>query len=250
MLSKAKARWIKSLQVKKYRLAEQRFTVEGAKSVAELLASSLKVEWVIGTRSFLDDHADLLRNRSIQFDEVTPEELQSVGAFQTNDAALAVAVIPATEPFTWHRGEWVLALDDIRDPGNLGTMLRIADWYGIRHVLASAGTADLYNSKVITASMGSFLRVTVHYVDLAAVLRSAPGKVLGAMLNGTSVYDYSFGPDGGVIVIGNEAHGVSPEVQATFNGSLTIPRVGQAESLNAAVATAILLDNMTRNSRP
>ncbi len=138
-----------------------------------------------------------------------------------------------------------MALESINDPGNLGAIIRIADWYGIEKILCSSDTVDFYNPKVIAASMGSFLRVQVQYGDLSELLKNTALPVLGAFLDGTNVHKFQF-PTEGILVIGSEAHGISPALEKIVTEKITIPRTGKAESLNAAIATAIICDNWLR----
>jgi RNA methyltransferase, TrmH family len=239
MISKAAIKFIKSLQIKKYRKQEQCFIVEGAKSVHELLNSNFEVTRVFGTADFLSSlsgiHAEVI--------EVTAKDLEGLGEFQTNDAALAIARMKPNRSFVVAQDEFAIVLDDIRDPGNLGTIIRTADWYGINKIIASEETADFYNTKVINASMGSFTRTDIFYTSLETYLQNCDHKILGAFLNGEDVHHYNFGK-GALVVIGNEARGISPSVEKLITGRITIPRYGQAESLNAAIATAIICDNI------
>jgi len=241
MLSKARIKFIKSLQIKKYRKQEQCFLVQGAKSVQELLHSDFEVEFIAGTASFLES----LRAPSIECVEASEEELSALGEFEHNNSGLAVARMKENVVRDSSAQAYTLVLDDIRDPGNLGTIIRTADWYGIRTIAASMETADFYNPKVISATMGSFTRVTVFYVDLVDYLRKQTGAVYGAFLDGSDIHQTSFA-DGGLIVIGNESRGISSEVAECVTHRITIPRYGKAESLNAAIATAIILDNVHR----
>ncbi|HYG03342.1 MAG TPA: RNA methyltransferase [Chryseosolibacter sp.] len=243
MLSKATIKYIKSLQVKKYRKQEQSFVIEGAKTVQELLASDFEVLRLFATESFLSE------NRvpsGIDVLEVKESELDNIGGFQTNNGALAIARMKANQPPAIQRQSFVLVLDDIRDPGNLGTIIRTADWYGINQIVASNETADFYNSKVITSTMGSFTRVNIHYTDLEDFLSRAKGDVYGAYLDGKNVHDEKF-DSGGFILIGNESHGIAPSLEKFVTDKITIPRYGKAESLNAGIATAIICDNIMRH---
>lgn len=242
MISKAKSKFIKSLKIKKYRKQEQCFVVEGRKSVAELLASDYDVVTVLGTASFL---SALRPAPTIEVIEASESDLVSLGTFESNDGALAVARMKPERLLLPAEGEWMVALDDIRDPGNLGTIIRIADWYGIKKIVASLQTADRYNPKVIGASMGSFLRVDLCYADLAGYLDQINIPVVGAFLQGESVHGTSFDKTG-ILVIGNESHGISEAVAARVTLRVTIPAYGGAESLNAATATAVILDNLRR----
>ncbi len=245
MISKAKTKFIKSLQVKKYRVEEQCFVVEGAKSVSELLKSDFETLTLLGNSNFFLAHEKKI-DKSIETIEVTEKELSELGSFQSNETVIAVARMKKNVAVAFHQNEYGIVLDDIRDPGNLGTIIRIADWYGVKNIVASEQTADFYNSKVISASMGSFCRVNVFYTSIASYLDDAKTTVYGTFLNGDNVHHTTF-EKGGLIVIGNEAHGISVEVERFVDHRISIPRFGQAESLNAGVATAIVLDNLRRS---
>lgn len=244
MLSKATVKFIKSLQLKKYRKQEQCFLVEGEKSVRELLTAGIVPVLVVATNQFMDDFNLPLRAESGVF-TVSPTVLASLGEFQTNNTVLAVVRMDPNTPLSLEKSEFGLVLDDIRDPGNLGTIIRTADWYGIRKIVASPDTADVYNGKVIKASMGSFLRVSVYYTDLRLFLSGSEVPAFGAFLDGEPVHQINFG-SGGWIVIGNESRGISSDLSSHISHRITIPKYGAAESLNAAVATAIICDNLRR----
>jgi RNA methyltransferase, TrmH family len=236
MLSKAKIKFIKSLQIKKYRKQEQSFVVEGAKSVRELLGSDFVVHSVVGTSEFL---STIKPGHGVEVIEATPKELQGLGEFQTNDSAVAVARVKPNEHFSIDGNEYVLVLNDIRDPGNLGTIIRTADWFGLRKIVASNETADFYNQKVINATMGSFTRVRMYYTDLDVYLQKVKIPVYGAYLDGEVINRVNFGPRG-LILIGNESRGIADNLDKYVTHKVTIPKVGQAESLNAAIAAGIL----------
>ncbi|WP_347159222.1 TrmH family RNA methyltransferase [Pontibacter chitinilyticus] len=246
MLSKAVVKYIKSLQVKKYRHQHQAFVVEGAKSVLELLRSDFELEHLFVTETFYREHARTLAN-NIAYDVVTEDQLVRAGTFASNNAALAVARMRPQPPLTVAPDELVLALDDIRDPGNLGTIIRIADWYGIGKVVCSEASADLYNPKVISATMGSFTRVQVYEVELAGWLQQLGPtySIYGAALDGVNIHTLQLKPEG-ILVMGNEANGIRPEVAQQVTKLIKIPAFGQAESLNVATATAIIADNFRR----
>jgi TrmH family RNA methyltransferase len=175
-------------------------------------------------------------------------ELEQVGTFSSNNAALAVLPIPQYAPFAPAAGQWTLVLDNVNDPGNLGSIIRVADWYGIRHMLCSSDTVDAFNPKVIASAKGSFLRVKLHYGELEPWLRHATQPVYGAFLDGESVHQLTLPPAGGLIVLGNEANGISPAVTAHVSRRITIPAFGQAESLNVGIASAVIVDNLMRLS--
>lgn len=232
------------MQVRKYRQEEQCFIVQGAKAVSETLASDFEVTLVAGTEAFLDPiKRQLERVGDVLY--AAEEELKTLGSLESNNAALAVVKMKHQAEPELPKKEYGLVLDDIRDPGNLGTIIRTADWYGITRIFASAETTDFYNPKVINATMGSFLRVEVFYVALEQILTKNTLPVYGALLEGTNVHQVNFNP-AGLIVIGNESRGISPGVKQFVTQPITIPRYGQAESLNASTATAVILDNLRR----
>lgn len=249
MVSRKTSKLIKSLHQKKYRQQHQLFLVEGAKSVRELLASTFAIQTLVATKVFLQQHQSLLRQQSFdrQWVETDEATLSSLGTLKHNNAALAVVAMPLAEAAHPTASEYTLVLDNIRDPGNLGTIIRVADWYGLRQVVCSGETTDAYAPKVISASMGSFLRVKVAYTDLSTYLRQASVPVYGAVLDrGTSVHQLPPAKAGGIILLGNESSGVRPELAPCINEYIHIPRFGQAESLNVGVATAIICDNLVR----
>lgn len=247
MISTKWAKLIKSLQLKKYRKAEQQFIVEGEKAVLEVLASDWKVPAVFATERFLQQHAAATESAQL-VQACSSDELVKVGTFSSNDAALAVVAMPQWPAFQAASEQWTLVLDSINDPGNLGTIIRIADWYGIRHILCSPDTADCYNPKVIAAAKGSFLRVQLHYLPLAEPLTNSKLPVYGAYLGGENVHQLQLSQQGGFIVLGNEANGISPQLSQCISRKITIPAYGDAESLNVGIAAAIICDNLKRHS--
>jgi TrmH family RNA methyltransferase len=247
MVSKSKLKFIKSLQVKKYRKQEQSFVVEGAKSVSELLGSDFVVTWLAASEKFLTQNEHKIQAKNIESSIVSEKELAQLGSFQTNDAAIAVAKMKANA-MPKLKDEFCLVLDDLRDPGNVGTIIRTADWYGIKNIIASEETADFYNPKTISATMGSFCRVNVFQTDLVDFLSKNSLPVFGALMEGTDVHQIDFGSQG-MIIIGNESNGISEGVTKLVNHRITIPKRGGAESLNAAIATGIILDNVFRSKK-
>lgn len=245
MISNKWTKLIKSLHLKKHRKAEQLFFVEGEKAVLELLQSDWPVVALFATESFLSAHG-VHSQRAELLQSCSSSELERVGTFSSNDAALAVVRIPQRSVSPTAPQEWVLVLDSINDPGNLGTIIRIADWYGIRHILCSEDTADAFNPKVIAAAKGSFLRVQLHYQPLLPLLQAADRPVYGAYLGGESVHQLRMSHSGGYIVLGNEANGISDAVGRHVSRKITIPAFGQAESLNVGIACAIICDNLRR----
>ena len=245
MLSKARIKFIKSLQLKKYRKQEQCFVVEGRKSVLEVLASDFKIEQLLVTLDFQQQNQRAVQAINTETILIKPTELAGLGEYSTNDAALAVVKMKPNNPPILATNTFNLMLDDIRDPGNLGTIIRTADWYGITNIIASEETADVYNSKVIQSSMGSFIRVNIFYTALTDYLTKNTLTVFGTFLDGDSAHTTNYG-SGGIIVVGNEANGISKGVEQFVTRRITVPRFGQAESLNAAIATAVICDNIRR----
>jgi TrmH family RNA methyltransferase len=248
MISKKWLKLIHSLQIKKYRKQHQAFLVEGAKSVLELISSDYKIIVLFVTQEFFNENIRELGSLSFSYEIVSQEELEKTGAFQSNNASLAVVSTKPNDPLHVSAKEYSLMLDDIKDPGNLGTIIRIADWYGITKIICSHTTTDIYNPKVISASMGSFTRVRLYYCDLADYLASNTHiPVYGAFLSGQNIHTVSFASHG-IIVMGNESQGISADLERFIREKIHIPRYGKAESLNAGIATAIILDNLRRGN--
>lgn len=260
MLSKARIKWIKSLEMHKYRLQHNAFVAEGPKLVGELLPYFTPL-YVAATREWLIENRSLLAAVG-EVDEVSYEELKRASLLRTPQSVLAVMPIPASElQLPALASELVLALDGVQDPGNLGTILRIADWFGIRHVLcgtvrtsasgSAEGTADVYNPKCVQSCMGALARVEVHYCDLAEVLREARMPVYGTFLDGVDIYEEQLSTNG-IIVMGNEGNGISEEVERMVGRRLYVPNFPKGslttESLNVAVATGIVCAEFRRRS--
>lgn len=244
MIAKKTLKYIKSLQLKKYRKIENSFLVEGAKSVLELLNSDFTIRTLFATEVFLNSQKQLIDTKNMQFSVVSEQDLSAAGSYKTNNAAIAIVKMKENNPIENPTG-LTLALDDIRDPGNLGTIVRIADWYGIKNIICSMECADQYNPKVIAASMGSFTRVNFFYTDLQQYLERNKLPKFGAYLEGQSVHNCTF--DGnGLLVMGNESNGISSALEKFIDTKVSIPGFGQAESLNVAIATAVICDNFRR----
>ncbi|HET8860629.1 RNA methyltransferase [Marivirga sp.] len=245
MLTKNNTKFIKSLQLKKFRQKEGLFIVEGAKNTLELLNSPYKIETLIVSEAFLSKVKKENFTLAVEPIIVKEKELSTLGSFQTNTEALAV--VHEMEVTEYKAKGFDLVLDDIRDPGNLGTIIRLADWYGIQNIICSETTAEFYNPKVISASMGSIFRTHLYRRDLKEFLsKNKHRKIYGALLEGKNVHQVNF-EDTGLLVIGNESHGIHQELISLITESVTIPKIGHAESLNAAMATAIICDNVFRN---
>lgn len=241
MISKREVKYIQSLCHKKQRVADRLFIVEGEKAVDELLQSNWGVKQIYATASWKADHEQV----SASVEVATMEQLQQMSGLITARNVLALVQMPSEPELMADPVGLTLVLDTIQDPGNMGTLLRIADWFGIKQIIASESSADCYNPKVVQASMGSFLRVTVHYTDLGDWLQHYPHPIIGAMMQGTAVYDVKPVLPA-ALLIGNEGKGIAEALQPYISNSVSIPRLGGAESLNAAVATGILLSYLTR----
>lgn len=244
MLSKNTVKFIKSLHQKKYRSETGKFFVEGEKSVLEVLDSDYSVDLLLMTEAFEGKHPTICKAFKGERIQVTQNQLEQVGQYQSNDSALAIVTMRENLSFKPEE-ELILALDDVRDPGNLGTIIRVADWYGINKLVFSPQTAEFYNPKVIQATMGSFTRVQFFYEDLGKVFQRWQLPIYGAFLDGVNIHQMKK-PAPGVLLMGNEAKGISPEIEKWVTQKVTIPGFGNAESLNVAIATAILCDNFKR----
>jgi TrmH family RNA methyltransferase len=242
MVSKNQIKLIASLQQKKHRNTEKLFIAEGVKVIHELLNSNFVLHQLYTTESDFNEISETKRSF------ITEGELKKMSALTASNSCLAVFKIPETKEIN-HKG-LILALDDIRDPGNLGTILRLCDWFGVEELVCSHTTVDIYNPKVVQATMGSISRVNVNYVDLNLFLKATPLPVFGTFMNGKNIYTEKL-PAQCIIIMGNEANGVSENIEKLVNVRLTIPRFGQlqqTESLNVANATAIVLSEFRRAS--
>ena len=240
MVSKNQIKLITSLQQKKYRIANKLFFAEGVKGIQELLDSNFELQHLYSTaHDFEEVSSD---RKSI----VTENDLKKISALATPNSCLAVFKMPTEKPIL--ETDLLMALDSIRDPGNLGTILRLCDWFGIQQVLCSRETVDVYNPKVVQATMGSIARVNVIYVDLKEFLLKTKLPIFGTFMDGENIYK-SVLPQQGIIIMGNEANGISVELENLIKNRITIPRFGnlqKTESLNVATATAIVLSEFRR----
>ena len=245
MISKAKIKYVRSLEQKKYRRLEGAFVAEGPKVVGDLM-EVMKPREVFATSQWIDDHAQVLRGTigsSCIVSEVSDDELRKLSFLQHPQQVLAVFPIPQSSTLP-DPDQLILALDGVQDPGNLGTIIRIADWFGIGTIVCSTDTADAYNPKVVQATMGSLSRVHIIYKDMTDFIDSLPEgtPVYGTMLDGENIYQKKLEPRG-IIVMGNEGKGITPEIAKRLSHKLLIPNypAGRqtADSLNVAIATAI-----------
>ena len=235
MVSKNQIKLISSLQQKKQRIAHQLFIAEGIKGIQELLDASFELDHLYTTQNDFE----MVSNN--QKTVVSDADLKKISALATPNTCLAVFKMPKEKKI--EASGLILALDSVRDPGNLGTIMRLCDWFGIQQLICSKETVDIYNPKVVQATMGSIARVNVSYVDLNDFLTTTSLPVFGTFMNGDNIYKTAL-PQEGIIVMGNEANGISLELEKIIKNRLTIPRFGtiqKTESLNVATATAIVL---------
>ncbi|MBG25022.1 MULTISPECIES: TrmH family RNA methyltransferase [Croceibacter] len=239
MVSKSQSKLIRSLNQKKFRLKHGLFVVEGVKSINEFLNSSLELYSLFSTE-------DIFLSHTKETQLISLKELQAISHLSTAQVALAVFKIPT--PKTNFKQNRLIALDGVRDPGNLGTIIRLCDWFNIQSLICSKDTVDCYNPKVVQATMGSLTRVEVIYTDLHKHLSTLDLPIFGTFMNGESVYSKPL-PEDFVIVMGNEANGVTKEIEELCNYRISIPQFGSGaptESLNVATATAITLSEFSR----
>lgn len=246
MLSRNDVLFIKELHHKKGRTQHQLFVVEGNKSVSELLGSKLGVKKLFALPEWLEQNQKSIQKQT-EVQAVSPKELERISLHTTPQSVLALAELPEYklgQPWfdSAHHGI-ILMLDGIQDPGNLGTMIRTADWYGVEHIICSPTTADCYQHKVVQACMGSLFRTQLYYTDLKDYISKQEAAIIGAVLDGENAHQLKF-PSSGILLIGSEGKGISAELQKHITLKVSIPRYGAAESLNAAVAAGILLDRI------
>lgn len=240
MVSKNQIKLITSLQQKKFRLTNQLFFAEGIKVIQELVASNFELVHLYTTQN---DFEEVSKDKKT----IIPEsDLKKISALSTPNTCLALFNIPVEKKII--ESGLIIALDSIRDPGNLGTILRLCDWFGIGQLICSKETVDIYNPKVVQATMGSIARVNVNYIDLETFISQTKLPVFGTFMDGNNIYKTDL-PQEGIIIMGNEANGISSELKKLIKNRLTIPRFGtlqKTESLNVATATAIILSEFRR----
>lgn len=240
MVTKNDLKFIKSLKLKKYRTLENKFCVEGRKNIEELLDSSYKVLRILGTEEFRNH---LVANDfNVQnFETVKQDLVESLSSFKSNMSG--VAVVEKPKPVINHvlnDNELIIALDGVNDPGNLGSIIRSLDWFGFNQLYCSNECAELYNPKTLSATMGSFTRVNVNYIDIEAFLRGQAGvSIYGLTLKGEPIEGKK--AQKGIYILGSESHGISKKVLSLLTEEIKISGYGAAESLNVAMTSSILL---------
>ena len=238
MLSKNQIKSITRLKQKKYRLQDQLFVAEGKKTIQELLNSNIELHHLY-TTTLEFDVSDVLQTK------ISDNELKKISFLTNSNSALAIFKIPKALPIT---DGLIIALDNVSDPGNLGTIIRLCDWFGVTDLVCNLDTVDCYNPKVIQATMGSISRVNITYLNLKEYLIATKLNVFGAYMNGKTIYDLDL-PESGIIILGNEANGITENLEPFINNKIAIPRFGKlkaTESLNVANAAAILLNEFRR----
>ncbi len=255
MISKAQISFIKSLQQKKHRQESKKFIAEGIKLIEELIQSNFEIEHIYTVEEKYDSLFISLSkvSKNIEISIVSHSELERITALQSTPDILAIVNITEPDPLllndkNWFKNNLALVLDEVKDPGNMGTIIRIADWFNIKRIICSEQSVDIYNSKVVQSSMGSIFRVEVFYKPLDEfVSRFTDLPIYGAVLNGNSIYQEEL-LQYGLIVLGSESHGISEPILKLINREITIPSTGAAESLNVAVATAIICSEFRRKA--
>ena len=246
MFSKSTAKYIQSLQHKKFRDQYNVFVAEGPKVVSALLTSKTFVAREIFALAEWVDQLDhgLRESYSEQIQLINENDLEKISAQSTANSVVAIFQKRNETTNINVKNKITLVLDDIQDPGNFGSIIRTADWFGIENIICSEATVEMYNSKVVQSTMASLGNVNIIYTDLVEWLGKQPVKIFAATLNGDSLYSMRSLQEA-IVIIGNESKGIQPAVKALAQQQVTIPRIGEAESLNAAVATGIILSVFT-----
>ncbi|MDO1501480.1 RNA methyltransferase [Winogradskyella maritima] len=240
MLSKNQIKLIKRLSQKKYRDEDGLFVVEGVKGIEEFLSSDFDLKHLYTTDTRFDVDTSLQS-------EISTADLKKISQLKSPNKALAVFEKPKPKPID--DSKLIVALDDVRDPGNLGTIIRLCDWFGVQDLVCSLETVDCYNPKVVQASMGSLTRVNISYINLKEFLEQSQAETIGTFLDSPSIYESELSSNAGILVMGNEANGISEGVSNLISKRITIPQYGNkkaTESLNVATATSICLAEIKR----
>jgi TrmH family RNA methyltransferase len=246
MISKSQISFIKSLHQKKFRKEHRLFIVEGLKSITEFINSKFEIDSIYHIADVMPKLAKL--SQKIKLQTISTDDLSKISSLSTPQQLLATIKIPNPEELKIEllNGEFVIALDGIQDPGNLGTIIRTADWFGIKYIICSQDTVEAFNPKVVQASMGSLARVNIVYTDLKDLFSTTKLPVYGALLEGKSIFKTTFGQEG-ILLLGNEGKGISADLMKMINFPVTIPRIGSAESLNVAISASIFCSEIRRN---
>ncbi len=239
MLGKAQIKYIQSLRQKKIRHTEQAYIVEGEKIVGEYIQFNHPLKSIYATRLWIRENEDHIQRKKLHVVEVNEKELKKISTLTTPNKVLAVAEMNSGKKPDLISG-FHIALENIQDPGNMGTIIRTADWFGVDSILCSENCVDIYNPKVVQSAMGSLLRVKIYFVSLSEVLNATRLPTYAATLEGKSIVRQEL-PEDAILLIGNESQGISESILELVKNRVTIPRVGGAESLNASIAAAVLM---------
>jgi TrmH family RNA methyltransferase len=235
MITKADIKFIKSLQNKKERVLSGKFVIEGEKIVNEaIIYAETNIDHIYATSIFIEQN-DIPSTISVT--EVLPQDLAKISTLNTPNKAIGIC---KKQPSTNQTSNLILVLDQIQDPGNLGTIIRLADWFGILEIICSENTVDCYNSKVIQSTMGAIFRVNISYKPLDEFLENTTLPIYGALLNGENVFTTKFN-EKGILLLGNEGNGISEGLKKFISHKITIPKYGESESLNVAMAASIIV---------
>lgn len=245
MISISQKKLITALKSKKYRKIHQYFIVEGEKMVQELLKSNYRIELLLANETWLQKYDYVVKDATFKIQNIEESELKQLSQLRTPNQVLAVVNIPSiTTSIEIPTNNYTLLLNNLKDPGNLGTIIRTADWFGIKQIICSPQCVDVYNTKVVQATMGSLFRVTITYANLNEVIAQNPQiPVYAAVLNGQSVYTTDFEQQQAFLLIGSESHGINKDL-LTYDNVITVSvpkHNSQAESLNAAMATTAII---------
>ncbi|MFA6933060.1 MAG: RNA methyltransferase [Bacteroidales bacterium] len=250
MISNAQIKTIASYKLAKFRNQDEVFVVEGVKMVDELLRSNHTIEMICATKNWIEEHKKIASQISLNIQEIKTQDLERISSLTTPNQVLAIVKRKESKPIEL-KSQLVIALDEIKDPGNLGTIVRIADWFGIENIICSENTVDIYNPKAIQATMGSLFRINITYNNLFQYLQTIPSShpIYGTIIEGgKNLYQENLQQEG-IIVIGSESHGISQEIKQLITHPLTIPSFSKEqgpESLNASIATSIICSEFRR----
>jgi len=251
MLSKAKIKFLSSLKQKKFRDEENLFIAEGSKLVLEIINNNWSVKYLIATKNWLDENRQKFKTSTFEILEADIDEIKKISNLSTVPEALIVCQKKQSNLIhTNFADKLTLMLDGIQDPGNFGTLVRIADWFAIENIVCSQNTVDIYNPKTVQATMGSICRVNIFYTDLLQFILTVKLPVFGAFMDGQNIYTTDL-PTQGIILLGSEGSGISNELNSKINYRISIPSFNKnagPESLNVAVAGAIILSEFKRKT--
>ena len=237
-ISKNKIKFIKSLHQKKFRDIEKLFLVEGDKMINEIITNHLELIDEI----YCTEQSELKHQLRIN---ITTNDLKQISTLKNPSKSIAIVKYLPTQ--NTQGKSLTLVLDDIQDPGNMGTIIRLADWYGIKELVCSENTVDCFNPKVVQATMGALFRVNITYTNIEEYIKNSNKVVYGTLLEGKNIYTQSLNTENSILIIGNEGHGISEKIKTLINEPITIPKKGLSESLNASVATGIVLSEFFRS---